>query len=376
MRERILIVKPSSMGDIVHTLPASLAIRAAHPDAHLAWLVERSHAELLARQRHLDELFVWDRRDLRGLPAFVRRLRAGGWDAAIDFQGLLRSGLFMRACGARRRIGYTPSKEGAHWFYTERLRLDMSQYHAVERHLQLARLLDATLPEVPIDRPYLRGEHNASGATTMVPRSLFPLHPSTQDIASVEAWLARHHFDPLHQRLIVLNPDCRKSANRWPAERFAEVATRLLKEERLRVALCGGPASRALCDKIEQLTSGNLWRADGQFGLLASTALIGRAAVMITGDTGPMHLAVAMGTLVVALFGPADPRLTGPYASDAIVLDKHLPCAPCFGRRCHLGFDEPPCMDALETAEACRAALRQIELYDTRHADEAARRSA
>jgi heptosyltransferase I len=376
VRQRILIVKPSSMGDVVHTLPASLAIRAAHPDAHLAWLVERAHAELLARQTHLDELFVWDRRDMRGLPAFLRRLRAGQWDVAIDFQGLLRSGLFTRASGAKRRIGYTPSKEGAHWLYTERLRLDMSRYHAVERHLQLARLLDAEMPGVPIERPYLDGKSFAGGLTGFSSRQIFPLHPSEQDLAAVEAWLARHHFDPLRERLVVLNPDCRKAANRWPPERFAAVARRLLNQDRIRVALCGGTASRSLCDKIDRLAGGGLWRADGQFGLLASTALIARAAVMITGDTGPMHLAVAMGTLVVALFGPANPRLTGPYASDAIVLDKRLPCAPCYGRSCPLGFERPPCMDALEAAETSQAALRQIELYDARRGDDPIRRSA
>lgn len=365
------------MGDIVHTLPASLAIRAAHPAAHLAWLVERSHAELLARQTHLDELFVWDRRDIRGLPAFLRRLRAIKWDAAIDFQGLLRSGLFTRASGAQRRIGYTPSKEGAHWFYTERLPLDMSQYHAVERHLELARLLDARLPGVPIDRPYLE-ECSAADSRTSSSLSgpIFPLHPSEHDIAAVDTWLARHRFDTQHERLVVMNPDCRKAANRWPAERFAEVAQRLLKHERIRVVLCGGPASRPLCDEIERLAGGGLWRADGQFGLLASTALIGRAAVMITGDTGPMHLAVAMGTLVVALFGPANPKLTGPYASDAILLSKRLPCAPCYGRRCHLGFAQPPCMEGLEAREACDAALRQLERFDARLREAPARRSA
>jgi len=329
----------------------------------------------LARQKHLDEVFVWDRRDVRGLPRFVHRLRAGGWDAAIDFQGLLRSGLFTWVSGARRRIGYTPSKEGAHLFYTERLPLDMSQYHAVERHLQLARLLDAELPGVPIERPYVQGAAYRGDDRTARP-AIFPLHPSEQDHAAVEAWLARQKFEPARQRLVVLNPDCRKAANRWPTERFAEVARRLLQQKQLRVVLCGGPASRALCDEIDRLAGGGLWRADGQFGLLASTALIARAAVMITGDTGPMHLAVAMGTLVVALFGPANPRLTGPYASDAIIINQNLPCAPCYGRSCHLGFDRPPCMEGIEAAAAADAALRQIELYEARRDSTNARRSA
>ncbi|MBX3414751.1 MAG: glycosyltransferase family 9 protein [Pirellulales bacterium] len=373
MRQRILIVKPSSMGDIVHTLPASLAIRQAYPDAHLAWLVERAHAELLARQKHLDEVFVWDRRDIRGLPQFVRRLREGGWDAAIDFQGLLRSGLFTWVSGARRRIGYTPSKEGAHLFYTERLPLDMSRYHAVERHLQLARLLNAELTCVPIERPYLDGGHVAARRDSP---PIFPLFPSEKDEASVDAWLARHQFDPARERLIVLNPDCRKAANRWPTERFAEVARLLKQQPHLRVVLCGGPASRELCDEIDRLAGGGLWRADGQFGLLASTALIARSAVMLTGDTGPMHLAVAVGTLVVALFGPASPRLTGPYASDAIVLNEQLSCAPCFGRRCHLGFDRPPCMEGIAATATVEAVRRQLALFESGLGRKFARKSA
>jgi ADP-heptose:LPS heptosyltransferase len=159
---------------------------------------------------------------------------------------------------------------------------------------------------------------------------------------------------------VVLNPHCRKEANIWPAERYAALAKRLLDVEGVRVAVTGGPVARELCDAIAGTQASRVWRADGRFSLLGSTELIRRAAVFVTGDTGPMHLAAAVDTKIVALFGPADPEKTGPYAADAVVLTKRLPCAPCFARHCPLGHDPPKCMTDITVDEAYAAVVRRL----------------
>jgi len=356
MASSILIVKLSSLGDVLHTLPAAQAIRDAFPGIRLGWAVEKAHAPLLDRQPWLDERVVWRRHDFRSFCRFVHNLRAGRWDVAIDFQGLLRSALVARLSGARRRIGFAPSKEWAHLLYTDRIPLETMDRHAVDRYLDLAGAVGAKFDTAHDDAPGQAG------------RRLFPLHPDADDRRAVDFWLAQRGFDPTRQRLVVLNPHCRKDANRWPAVRFAALAGRLLAEPNLRVALSGGSAARHVCDEIAAAAPKGIWRADGQFTLLRSAELFSRAAVMVTGDTGPMHMAVAVETPVVALFGPALPLRTGPYSPSAIVINRQLSCSPCFARRCPLGHNPPLCMDEITVDEVFAATRRQIELHGDRNA--------
>src|SRR5262249_36957667 len=149
---------------------------------------------------------------------------------------------------------------------------------------------------------------------------------------------------------VVLNPHCRKAANIWPAERFAALAAKLIADGR-KVVLTGGPVARELCEEISARTEGRVLRSDGQLSLLCSAEVVRRADLFVTGDTGPMHIAAAVGTQILALFGPANPGKTGPYAADAIVLTKRLPCAPCFARKCPLGYDPPKCMTDITVDE-------------------------
>lgn len=358
MASSILIVKLSSLGDVVHTLPAAQALRGAFPNAHVGWAVEQGHAPLVRDQPWLDEVVEWNRQNPRTFYQFIRRLRQRRWDLAIDFQGLMRSAVITRLSGAPRRIGFRPTRELAHWLYTETVPLVSMEEHAVERSMRLAAHVCATLDGLPMDRPYLRGQ--SPTPTSDGPR-LFPLQSSPEDIAAVEDWLAEHRFDPWAHRLVILNPHCRKDANQWLPEYFTELARRLLARPEIRVILAGGPVARDLCDRIAAPLGRDVWRADGRFSLMRSTALFKRANLLVTGDTGPMHLAVAVGTPVVALFGPASPLRTGPYASDAVVLSKHLECSPCFARQCPLKHDPPLCMQQITVDEAHRAILEQLQ---------------
>jgi heptosyltransferase-1 len=375
MHSSLLIVKLSSMGDVLHTLPAARHLREAFPEAKLGWAVQEPHAELLRGQSWIDEVIVWRRRSPRTYLSFVRRLRKTRWDVAVDFQGIFRSGIVTRLSGARRRIGFCPSNEKAHWFYNAPVPWVERSGHAVEWYLHLAAAVTDSEPPAPLDRPYLaeKAEKVSGTLSTQHYRCLahpdkvpdtfsrFPLHPSLADYQAADAWLAAQGYDAVRDRVVVLCPDARREANRWPPEKFAELANRLLAGG-LRVAVSGGPASRAIGDEIAAQVNGRLGRADGAFRLLASAALLSRAAAVVTGDTGAMHLAVAVGTRVVALLGPTSPRWTGPYASTAIVVTKHLPCSPCkTAGRCPLKYDPPKCMDDISVDEVYDAVLRQIQ---------------
>lgn len=357
MTERILIVKLSSLGDVLHTLPAAQALRAARPRAWIGWAVERGHAPLLRGQPWLDELIEWDRGTARGLARFLSHLRRTTWHTAIDFQGLFRSGLATWWSGAPRRIGSAGARELAPLFYTERVPSGSLDRHAVDRSLDLVARLGARVPGLPLDRPYVDGRPPAVG---LPPQALFPLYPNATEARDVHAWLAQRGFDPQRQQLVILNPHCRRPANVWPLPRFAELARRLLEVPTIRVAISGGAVARELGDRLSAIVGDRLWRADGRFSLLGSAVLFARASAVVTGDTGPMHIAAAVGTPIVAMLGATAPVRTGPYAADAVVLHKRLDCSPCLAKHCRLALDSPPCQEQITVDDVFAAVLAQL----------------
>lgn len=359
MTQSILIVKLSSLGDVIHTLPAAQALRRRFPDAHLAWAVERAHAGVLRGQSFLDELIEWDRGTWSGWFDFLGRLRKRPWDTAVDFQGLQRSAVVARLSGAKRRIGFGPGREHSHVWYNHRVTPPKMPVHAVEKSLRLIVSLGASFPGMPIARKYL-GRADANVRTNSpTGDEMFPLPIGPADCDAVDAWLEREQVRIGYEPLVVLNPHCRKAANIWPAARFTALAEKLLAVG-ARVVVTGGPIAKSLCDEIAGPLGSRLLRADGQLSLLGSAELIRRANVFVTGDTGPMHIAAAVGTPIVALFGPADPLRTGPYAADAIVLSKRLPCSPCFAWKCPLGHAEPPCMADISVDDVFNAVTRRL----------------
>ena len=363
----LLIVKLSSMGDVIHTLPAARHLREAFPDARLAWAVQDIHADLLDRQPWLDRVIAWRRKNLKTFREFIVQLRKTRWDVAVDFQGIFRSGMVTRLSGAKQRVGYGPSKELAHWFYNLTIPRIPREGHAVEWYLHLASEFTGLPAEPPLDRPYLHSAANSAAIVDAGHPSRFPLHLRESDRQTAADWLAAHNFDAFSDRLILLCPDCRRPCNRWPEEKFSKLAQRLLAVDGLRVALVGGPLSRELCDRIAGSVKGNLWRADGKMTLSASAALIERASVTVTGDSGPMHLAAAVGSPIVALFGPTNPAWTGPYSRQAIVLSRHLECSPCKTRGpCPLKHVIPRCMNEIRVEEVYCAIHRQLQAVASR----------
>lgn len=313
LARRVCIIKPSSLGDVVQALPVLEAVRARFPKAHIAWVVNSSYAPLLRPVRHLQQVLEFDREKLRGLGwsawrrfrAFLAELRGQRFDLSIDLQGLLRTGLMTWATGAPVRVGLASAREGANLFYTDiaqDLPLDQG---AVERYWQVARLLGVG------DWP-----------------KRFPLDLSAEELQHADALLA-----DLPIPRLALNPAARWETKRWPAERFADAANRVVTDAGS-VVLLGGPGEEA----ISQATASRLTLPHrnlcGRLTLRQLAAVLTQCDVLLTNDTGPMHLAAAVGTPTVSLFTCTCPSRASAYGTGHQILQTSVACKASYLRKC------------------------------------------
>jgi lipopolysaccharide heptosyltransferase I len=345
----LLLVRLSSIGDVVHGLPALELARAALPSARIGWAVESEAAPLLRDHPALDALHVLDRRALgrdRGRPralgrarAFVREVRAARYEAAIDLQGLARSALVARIA-TRRTLGPAHARELATLAYAHRLRVPApGEAHAVVRSLELVRrALEVLGGDAPRETP---------GARLVL---------STEARERAFAALAPLEGAPF----VALLPGAGKPANRPPLELLAATARAVLARwPEARFAVLGGAADR---ERGREL-SGRVSALDlsGKLALDETAAILERAAVVLGGDTGPLHVARALSVPVVSLFFAADPQRTGPLGlsgrAPAIVVRGGAPCAPCLARRCLRDDRVRICLEPLGPQRIARAVL-------------------
>jgi heptosyltransferase-1 len=314
--DRILIVRLSAMGDIIHTLPAAVALREAFPHATLGWLIEERWAELLCTLRyprsgprspqrplvdrvHAVNLAGWRRalfsfHTLQQMTAGLSELRGIHYDAVIDFQGAVRSGLLARWSGAPVVYGDAqPRENAASMFYTRNVLLRGNGTHVVQHALALAR------EAVP----------DAVTATTAAAPVELPVDPDA-DIKIAGLIASARDF-------VILNPGAGWGAKMWPAERYAQVAKELAKNG-LSSLINYGPGEEDLAAAVEAASGGAARRISCSVSELI--ALTRRARLLIGGDTGPMHLAAALKIPVVAIFGPTNPARNGPFSTQSIVL--------------------------------------------------------
>ncbi len=335
---RLLIIKPSSLGDIVHALPTVAALRRRWPSAKLAWLVKREWAEVLDGNPDLDEVLAVDL-SMKGWPAAIRAVRAGRFDVVVDLQGLLRSAMLGWMSGAPVRIGFANGREGSPWFYTDHIPVPAASIHAVDRYLLIARALGAE-PEKPGP-------------------SAFPLPHDAGAEAKVDALLAAADVQ-MGTVLVALNPSARWPTKRWPAESFAAVGDRLQQQVGVRVVVVGGVEDRPVGEAVMRAMRTAPIDLAGKTTMKELIALLRRLRLFITNDSGPMHLAAAVGTPVIALFGPTDPARTGPYGAGHTILRSGIPCSPCFSRRC-MNAVTMECMTAIHPQQVIESAAKLLK---------------
>lgn len=304
--KRILIVKLGAVGDCLHTLIALRVLRERFPDAVLGWVVETKSEQVVAGNPDLDHLHVWRRKQTsRELKAgclgaawepvreVVDEIRAVGYDTAIDFQNLFKSGFFLRKSGATTRIGFSRLREGNFLFANQRVRPGPDDRHMVRRYLALLRPLGIEVngrpPAVPV----------------VVPK---------RDHAGVDEFFALHVPD--NRPIVAFNPAASLPRKLWPAQRFAEVADRLAETHRAVPLVIWGPGEESLVERMKAAARCEVLMAPPTT-LKELAYLLSRCTLYVGNDSGPMHLAAAMGCAVVGLFGPTDPRRVAPWTTKA-----------------------------------------------------------
>lgn len=332
---RLLLVKLSSLGDVIHTLPTLEALRSLYPEAHITWLVEEAQAPVLTGHPALDEVWPLPRlrpgkgrflSDLRDSLNMARRVREQPFDLVIDLQGLLKSAVWVALTRSPRKLGYDRTRELSYLALSERLAPYDPEAHAVWRYLNVARSLGA-----PAQTPRFRlGLPLSANLSHLLP-------PETA------------------QPLAVVHPGARWPTKLWPASRWAQLAGWLARDKGFRVVLTGSSGDRELARKIVAQTALPLLNLAGRTSLAELAAVLKKAQLAVTTDTGPMHLAAALGTPVAALFGPTAPWRTGPFGEGHEVVRLALDCSPCFQRRC----PEPRCLLELPVPQA-QAAVEKI----------------
>lgn len=290
---RFLLVRLGSLGDIVHALPAASAIRDTFPTARIDWVVDSKWKRLLEGNPDLNNVISLQSKSAGGISAAVRQLRSAKYTHAIDFQGLYKSALLAFASGASRRIGFQSSyaREGfASVLYTDRL--NPQGPHKVDHNLTLA---------------------ERAGVRIVNPR--FPLVIRPDDEEGVSHELAARGL----QEYFVLNPGGGWRSKCWPAERYGALHGQLAQRYHLRGIITCGPGEEDLAQEIIR-AGGNPAPVALALELGPLMAALRRAKFVVSADTGPLHLASALRTPLVGLFGPTDPTRNGPYSAEDIVI--------------------------------------------------------
>jgi heptosyltransferase I len=316
---KILIVKPSSLGDIVHSLPFLNAVKLHFPKAEVHWVVAKGFEGLLDGHPMIDRLWVinkdtWKKiKNVKGTISELKTLSQGlkkeKYDLVIDLQGLLRSGMITAATGARIRIGFKEAREGSGFFYTHKIE-GGKDIHAVERYLKIAAFLGCDCTDIS-----------------------FPFPPS--DLPSSFA---------LNKDYAVIVPGTRWKTKLWPAEEFGQLAARLP----LQSVIVGSSTDKDIASLIVSLSKGKAISLAGKTSLKELIGIMRDAKFVVSNDSGPMHIAAALGIPVFAIFGPTDPAKTGPYGRGHTIIKSGAPCSPCFRKTC----DDNQCMKSVSADEA------------------------
>ena len=355
---RILLIKPSALGDVVHTIPVLVKLRTRYPRARIDWLITPENAEIVRSHPALSNVVLFARRDFskrgyrwRALVAFfdlLKQIRRAKYDLVVDMHGQVRSAFFSLISGARVRIGFDRpikrgltvsaehdlrnipnhgwrgAREGSWVAYTHRIPIPTLDVHAIDRYLWVGELLG--FDEDPPD---------------------LTIHLSAETIRKMERLLEEHGV-PASKPLVVLVPGTIWETKHWTIDGFAGVARHFLQGG-FAVALAGTKRDQQRCRQIAAAAPGTCDFSD-RTTPAELAALIRRAEVAVTNDSGSMHVAASLGKPMVSVFGPTNPVHIGPYQRPESVVRMDLPCSPCNYRRLSQCPFDHACMKQVSSA--------------------------
>ena len=340
---RILLIKLSAVGDVVHCLPVLAALKAQFPNSRIEWLIEEASAEMLEGHPLLDRLWISRRKSWlsdighgrrKALPEawrFASSLRRERFDLVLDLQGLYKSAVWTRWVKGKRKIGWSGTKEFTGFSLTETIGPENFHLHAVDRYLDFIRYL---------------------GSDPGKPEFCIPIH--RKDEERVSKLLKEANVD--QKDLISLNPVAKWHTKLWHPTSFARLADILVEQLGAVLAFTGGPEDRTYVDAIRLKMKKRAINLCGRTNLRELASLYRKSRLVLSTDTGPMHVAAAVGTPVVALFGPTDPKRTGPYGAKHRVVCSDVNCRPCFKRDC----DHMSCMNRITPEQVFRAVVETL----------------
>lgn len=297
--KKILIIKPSSLGDIILALPALSALRRSFPDAEISWLIRPEFATLIENHPHIDRIIIFDRKFLgkalqnakafAALLSLISGLRKEKFDAVFDFQGLFRTGSLAWLADCKNRFGMTPAREHAYFFYTEKVPQDADCIHLVDYYLKIVK---------------------TAGASDTDVRFVLPIAPAAADAANR---LLTTHKIALNN-YVVLVPGSAHPDKCWPVERFAKLAEKIHADFGLSIVATGIDSEKPMLEKLARLADIPITNLAGRTTISELAALLKSARLVVSNDTGTGHIAAALATPTVIIFGRSNPARVQPYA--------------------------------------------------------------
>jgi heptosyltransferase-1 len=349
---RILIIRLSSIGDVVRTLPALTSLRQEHPNAHIAWAVEDKSSGILEGHPHLNEIIIFERKKivsslinplrfvegLSTLNRFVKTMRQGNYDLVFDFHGVLKSGIIARLSKCPNRIGYEKAfiKEFNHLFTNKKINPGYVRLPRVKRNLEMV-------------KPFVSAEN-------ITDKAVLGLKPEHRNKA--REFIAEK-FNGSHP-LVAIHPGTSRDLKKWLPQSYARLCDMLAESLKARIMLTWGPGEIEDVRKIRSLAKSKPELGMRTESLLDLAALFEMCDLMITVDSGPMHIGSAVGTPLVAMFGPTDIQLNAPYWQPNRVVTGNIDCRPC-----EENCDFAKCMEAITPEDVLEAARELLAQRDT-----------
>jgi heptosyltransferase-1 len=327
----ILIVRLGALGDVVHTIPAAAALRAAMPAARIDWLVEARHRPMVDLVAGIDRVVSLEGRSIAAWVGALRRVRTVAYDAALDFQGLMKSAVLARASGARRVAGFSIwhlREKSARAFYSETGAGEGDDAtHVIRKNLSLLEVLGVSSRAIA-----------------------FPL----REVASPARERVRQ--DRGEAPFALINPGAAWPNKRWPAARYGEIAAVLREVRGLDSLVLWGPGEEALARAVAEASAGAASPAPPT-NVADLVALSRAAALVVSGDTGPLHIAAAVGTPAVSLYGPTNPRRNGPWNESDRTISRFDACSCHYKRECDAA---DWCLGGITVAEVTAAIQQRL----------------